>query len=245
MNNRGLAAETAAALGNAHGVHAVTRRIGDVTVTDVTVSEDAHKRVNQAAGRYITLDGEPHYQGMCGLLQRAITQVIPPRGRLFAVGLGNPDVTYDRLGAQVVRALTARKGRRYALCAIETDVAARTGIETARLVRAAARELRPDCVIVFDALSCADPRRIGKTVQITDAGLIPGSGAGNPRTEITANALGMPIAAVGVPTITPLSAITNHPEHATYHVTPHDIDVLVTQWSSLLADAIDLIIGDT
>ncbi len=243
MDNRGLAVETAQTLTDTRGIHAITRRIGEVRITDVRISEEAQNRAGRTAGRYITLEGEAHSQGMSALLQRAMMQVLPPKGKLFAVGLGNPDITHDRLGAQVVRSITPRTGRRYSLCAVETDVAARTGVDSARLVRAAARELGADCVIAFDALSCADPRRIGKTVQVTNAGLIPGSGAGKPRTGLTRNTLGVPVAAVGVPTITALSSLTGSRDDDLFHVTTHDIDVLVKMWSEVLADALDLIIG--
>ncbi len=243
MDNRGLAAEAAQPLAGTRGFHAITRRVGEVKITDITISEEAKARVGRAAGRYITLEGEPHAQGLSALLQRAMTQILPQSGRLLAVGLGNPDITHDRLGAQVVRSLAARTGRRYSLCAVETDVTARTGIDSARLVRAAARELRADCVIAFDALSCTDPRRIGKTVQVTDAGLIPGSGAGRSRLALTRQSLGVPVVAVGVPTITTLSSITADQDDSLFHITTADIDVLVKLWGETLAAAVDLLVG--
>ncbi len=243
MDKRGLAAEAAQSLVGTRGFHAITRRIGEVKITDITISEEAKSRAGRAAGRYITLEGEPHAQGLSALLQRAMAQVLPQTGRLLAVGLGNPDVTYDRLGAQVVRSVAARTGRRFSLCAVETDVTARTGIDSARLVRAAAHELRADCVVAFDALSCADPRRIGKTVQVTDAGLIPGSGAGKSRLALTRRSLGVPVVAVGVPTITALSSITADSDDDLFHITTADIDVLVKLWGETLAAALDLVVG--
>lgn len=239
MDTRGLAAETAQSADNA-GIHARTRRIGEVTITDVAISEEA--RASHPAGRYITLEGEPSAQGLSALIQRALLQILPQSGRLLAVGLGNPDITHDSLGARVVRSVTARSGRRYSLCAVETDVAARTGIDAARLVRAAARELHSDCVIAFDALSCAEPRRIGRTVQITDAGIIPGSGAGNSRLGLTRRTLGIPIAAVGVPTITALSSVTGEPSDKRFHITTADIDALAAAWAEVLGGALDLLV---
>lgn len=243
MDVRGLAIETAQVLNGGRGVNAVSRQIGAVKITDVTISDNAQSRAGRASGRYITLEGEPDAQGLSALLQRGLAQLLPPRGRLFAVGLGNPDITHDSLGAAVVRTLAVRSGRRYSLCAIETDVSARTGIDTARLVKAAARELRTDCIIAIDALSCAAPARIGKTVQLTDAGIIPGSATVKNRLPLTPKSLGIPIAAVGVPTITSLNSVTQAAADSRFHITTPDIDVLVKMWAETIAGAVDGLLG--
>ena len=250
MDNSGLAFEAAQILTNSQGVSAQTRRIGDVKITDVRVNAEAAAKIGKREGRYITLHGEPHAAGMTALLHRAILQLIPPRGRLFAAGLGNPDITPDRLGAAVVRtrAVSGKKGARYSLAAIETDVAARTGVETARLVKAAARELRADCVIAVDALSCCDPRYIGKTVQISSAGIAPGSGAGarhnGDRRELSPELLGRPVASVGVPTVTALSSVTHSPADRDFLITTSDIDTIINMWAEVIGGAIDSVVGE-
>lgn len=235
MDNRGLAMEAAAVRNGEQGVQAISRQIGSVKITDVTISDNAQARAGHVPGRYITLEGNPDAQGLAALLQRGMMQLLPPSGRLFAVGLGNPDITHDSLGAAVVRTLAVRSGRRYSLSAIETDVAARTGIDTARLVKAVAREIRADCIIAIDALSCTAPTRIGKTVQLTDTGIIPGSATERNRLPLTPKALGIPIVAVGVPTITPTD------KH--FHITVPDIDVVVKMWAEIIAGAVDNTLG--
>lgn len=242
MDKHGLAFESARLLTKKDGVKYASRNIGEVKITDVRLSADAAKRVGRREGRYITLHGEPHAEGMTALLRRALLQILPPRGRLFAAGLGNPDITQDSLGAACVRSLTARRGSRYLLAAIETDVAARTGLETARLVKAAARELHADCVIAIDALSCSAPRYIGKTVQVGSAGMIPGSGTGAYAGELSAERLGCPIAAVGVPTITPLSSLTHRISDKDMLISPSDIDILVGMWAEVISGAINSIV---
>lgn len=226
--------------GASNNIRAVTRTIGEVRITDVKIPE--RSGIAKPAGRYITLEGEPHAAGFSGLLSRAIAQVIPPRGKLFAVGLGNPDITQDSLGAAVIRSINARRGRRYTLAAMETDVAVKTGMRTEGLVRAAARELRADCVIVFDALACRDPRSIGKTVQVTDAGIIPASGAGAGGKAISRADLGIPTAAVGVPTMSLLSSISGNAPDKRFHVTVSDIDTLIKMWAEVIAGAIDALV---
>lgn len=242
MDKSGLAVEAAQSVPQSDLIRAVTRSVGGVKITDVRISADPDGRLGKRPGRYITLEGEPHLAGMTALIRRALEQVIPPRGSLFAVGLGNPNITPDSLGAAVVRGLTVRTGKRHRLFAIETDVAAKTGLESARLVKAAAKELRVDCVLAIDALACSDPRNIGKTVQISDAGLIPGSGADLSCGELSRETLGIPVAAIGVPTMSLLSSVTKSKADSDLHVTTADIDVLIKMWAEAAAAALDELI---
>ena len=92
---------------------------------------------------------------------------------------------------------------------------------------------------MIDALACNNPRYIGKTVQITDAGLIPGSSAGSRRGAISRKTLGIPVTAIGVPTVTALSAVTQNPADSSFLVTTADVDVLVKQWSEVISGALD------
>lgn len=243
MDKKGLMIESARILTKKDGAHSITRRVGEVKITDVRLSKTAAKSIGRLAGRYISLHGEPHAAGMSALLCRAVSQLIPPRGRLFVAGLGNPNITQDSLGAACVRTLTARRGARYSLAAVETDVAAKTGLDTARLVRAAARELKADCVIAIDALSCQDPRFIGKTVQISSSGLVPGSGAGGCGSELSEELLGCPIAAVGVPTVTQLSSITRGSSDKKFLVSVPDIDIIIGMWAEVIGGALDLLVS--
>lgn len=239
MDNSGLAFEAAEILSRKDGISVVTRKINDIKITDVKISGNAAARTGKRPGRYITMEGEPFSQGMTALFRRALLQVIPPRGRLFTAGLGNPDITQDSLGAAAVRLLTTRHGGRYSLSAIETDVAVKTGMDTARLVRAAAHELKADCVIAVDSLACHDPRYIGRTVQISDAGIIPGGGAGSARGELSQEHLGIPIAVVGVPTVTALSSVTGNKNDNKLLITTTDIDALVKMWAEVLGGGIN------
>ena len=244
MNRTGLAMETAEMASDKSGVRALSRNVGGVKITDVRVS-DAAQRLGKPAGRYITLEGEPDAQSMTARLKRAIEQVIPRQGRLFAAGLGNPDITQDSLGALSVRSMAARdadKGIRYSLAAIETDIAARTGIDTVRLVRAAANETAADCVIAIDSLACRDPRYIGRTVQISDTGIVPGSGASKSRRELSERTVGIPVAVIGVPTVTELSSVTRNDRDNGCLVTTGDIDITVQLGAETIAAAVNGIV---
>lgn len=242
MNRTGLAMETAEMSSDKTGVKVLSRNVGGVRITDVRVSREA-QMLGKPAGRYITLEGEPDSQSMAALLKRALEQVIPRQGRLFAAGLGNPDITQDSLGALSVRAMAAGVGVRYSLAAIETDIAARTGMETVRLVRAAAGETEADCVIAVDALACRNPRLIGKTVQISDTGIIPGSGASHGRKELSESTVGVPVAVIGVPTVTELSSVTKNEKDSEFLVTTGDIDLTVKLWAETIALAVNALLG--
>lgn len=242
MNLCGLAAETAAFQSEKGGGHIVVREIGGVKITDIRISAQEAHTVGRAAGRYITLEGDPASDAMAGILRRALEQVLPPRGMIFVAGLGNPDITQDSFGALAVRGIAAGKGKRYTLAAVETDIAARTGMPAARLIKAAARELRADCVVAADALACRAPEKIGRTIQISDTGLVPGSGLEAGGTAVCAETVGVRVAAVGVPTMTKLSSITGRRTDRDFMVTTGDIDAVVRLWAETVAAAMNSII---
>ena len=240
MNNRtGLALETAKLCPRGTGVRLKSHSFGGAMVTDVAVDKSAARRIGKPSGRYITIEGEPDCDAVGVLLTKALVQLLPVRGNLLIAGLGNPSVTHDSLGALAVRSIAPKSGGAISVTALETDIAARTGIETARMVRAVADEIGADCIVAIDALACSDISRIGKTVQITDAGIIPGSGASNHRTEISRRTMGIPAIAVGVPTAAELSAITGKSEHKGYLVSAGNVDILTKIWAESIAHAIN------
>ncbi len=242
MNRTGLAAEFARITPNMGGIKTLSRKIGGAHITDVRVSADAQKAIGKPAGRYITIEGGASDNIVAAILKRAVEQLIPARGRILAAGLGNPEITRDALGAFTVRELETRRGARYSLAAIETDVSVKTGIETSRMVRAVAREYRADCVIIIDSLACARPERIGRTVQITDAGIIPGGGASQNRKELSRRTLGIDAVAVGVPTVTELSSVSGKACHDGFLCAPANEDRIVKAWADVIASALNSII---
>ncbi|MGN0649941.1 MAG: GPR endopeptidase [Oscillospiraceae bacterium] len=237
----GLAEETARLCPRDTGARIRTHKFGEATITEVAVDKAASRMLRKPPGRYITIEGEPNCGEVSVLLGKALTQFLPSRGRLLAAGLGNPAVTHDSLGALAVRSIAPKDDGAISVTAFETDIAARTGIETARMVRAVADEIGADCILAIDALACSDIKRIGKTVQITNAGIIPGSGAANRRTEITRRTMGIPVVAVGVPTAAELSAITGKSEDRGYLVLAGDVDILTKIWAESIAEAVNRI----
>lgn len=238
MYRTGLAIEAAESMGNTSGAKVVRRRFGKAQITDVLISKEASARIGKAEGRYITIEGELHEHAVQILLQKALELLLPRKGLVLVAGLGNPDITHDSLGAMAVRLLQSG-GERRSFAAIETDVAANTGIETARMVRAVAREMNAACVMAIDALACRDPLRIGCTVQVSDSGIQPGSGVMAETAALTKEFVGMPVIALGVPMVSQLSGITGNGGHRGYLVSPVDEDILTAHWAEVIAEAVN------
>lgn len=238
MHRTGLAMEAAKSVGALGGTKVVRRRFGVAVITDVRISAGDAARIGKAAGRYITIEGEPTERAVFVLLQKALEQLLPRKGVILAAGLGNPDIMHDSLGARAVGLLACGGGRRR-FAAVETDVAANTGIETAKMVRAISRELSADCVLAIDALACENPARIGRTVQISDTGIQPGSGVMTKSAALTAAYIGAPVIAVGVPMVSELGSLTDNERHSGYLVSAADEDILTEQWAQVIAEAVN------
>lgn len=238
MHRTGLAMEAAKSVGSISGTKVLRRRFGAAVITDVRISAGDAARIGKAAGRYITIEGEPTEHAVAMLLQKALEQLLPRKGIILAAGLGNPDIMHDSLGARVVRGV-ACGGAHRRFVAVETDIAANTGIETAKMVRAVSREIGAECVLAIDALACENPLRIGRTVQVSDTGIQPGSGVTEKSSALTAAYAGAPVIAVGVPMVSELSGLTDDKRHGGYLASAVDEDILTEQWSQIIAQAIN------
>ena len=169
-----------------------------------------------------------------------------PRSALVAA-LGNPDVTPDAVGPlaaqsvlvsrHLVRDPLFRSLCPTALC--RTGVLAMTGMESAFQIRTLCSALHPDCVVVVDALAGSDPGGLCRSVQVSDAGIAPGSGVGNDREAIDRQLLGVPVVSVGVPTVTDASSLVQGSGLDTLFVTPRYIDSSVRQLGRLLGYGIN------
>jgi len=146
----------------------------------------------------------------------------PRKLKILAVGLGNSFVTPDALGPKVISHLEmtrhlnqqygedfCRKRELPVLSGIVPGVMAQTGMETAEILKGVIHETRPDLLIVIDALAARSIRRLGTTIQLTDTGIHPGSGVGNHRHRLTRDSLGVPVLAIGVPTVVGAAAIVH------------------------------------
>ena len=145
-------------------------------------------------------------------------QGLEPGAPALVVGLGNRAITPDNIGPKaadqtmVTRHLVERVPEHFGsfrpVAALAAGVLGTTGMESGELVRAVAETLRPACVIAVDALASRSLRRVCRTIQLADTGITPGSGVGNARAALNAETLGVPVIAVGVPTVVDAATLT-------------------------------------
>ena len=191
-------------------------------------TKEAADSLEKPCGRYLTIEcgridrlGADDRRALSHLLAgelrgtvKKLTQkAIDANFSVFVAGLGNADLTPDSIGPQTIKRLTAtRHLRQYekelyqavgcsSLSALAPGVLGQTGIETSELLRGAVNVTHPDVIIVIDALTARNCDRLCATIQLSDVGIEPGSGVGNHRRAITYKTMGVPVIALGVPTV--------------------------------------------
>ena len=237
-------------------------------ITEIIISDDeSGKPLGKGKGTYITLETEilsrfsDNYEQMAGELAQELRNLLPETGSILVAGLGNKNITPDALGVRATEKILATRHLQKELAQEDEEflknlrsvsvvaggVLGQTGIESAELLKAVVKLIQPEAMIVIDALACSALERLGTTIQISDTGIAPGSGVANHRMAINAENFGIPIIAIGVPTVI---GIRNIAEDYTGEVlaeklpdmmvTPRDIDRLIIQASHLLACGINM-----
>lgn len=237
-------------------------------ITEVIVeSNESGRVIGKPKGRYITLESSelsrfsPKYQQMIEEFSEEISELIPDKGNILVVGLGNRAITPDSLGPRVASKVLATRHLQTELnenddeflhtlrpvSVLASGVLGETGIETAEIISAVCEKIKPTAVIAVDALACADPERLGTTIQMCDSGISPGSGVANHRRELSLKTLGVPVIAVGIPTVVDLHTIAESisgqsidKQSPNMMVTPRDIDRLIEHSASIIAFGINL-----
>ena len=225
------------------------------------VNAEGEQALGKPRGTYITaeLDAldrhEPgSFSSAARTLGRALRELLGPCRQALVVGLGNREITPDAIGPEAVRNLivTRHLGSELpealtgltSVAACQPGVLGQTGIESLALVKSAMQTAQPDVVIVIDALAAAEPGRLFRTVQLTDTGIVPGSGVGNSRQEFSRRTLGVPVVAVGVPTVMDAAgalqpALTRDMPQGLL-VTLRDVDARVREMGRLVGYGCDL-----
>lgn len=196
----------------------------DIKITRVKVlNENGENAIGKKVGNYITIDinnlkiaGEEQIQKASEALTKELKELlkkhIEEQEPLLVVGLGNLYVTPDALGPKVVQDIdVTRHILQYMpealdkntrpVSAISPGVLGTTGIETLEILKGIVDNIKPKLLIIIDALASRSIERISSTVQIADTGIIPGAGVGNTRKELSIETLGIPVVAIGIPTV--------------------------------------------
>ena len=239
------------------GVQAREEELGGFPVTEVQILDRrGEERLGKPAGRYLTLELpkarlSEDFSDAVSVLARLIRRCLPADvENVLLVALGNPDITPDAIGPLCAgHLLVTRHLKQHGvpgaedLCSTSLcrpGVLGSSGIESAAQIRALCELLRPDLVIAVDALAGSDLDLLCRTVQICDSGIAPGSGVGNARDAIDRESLGLPVVAIGVPTVIDASALSDEPGLAGMFVTPRSIDAQVRACGKLIGYGIDL-----
>lgn len=176
-----------------------------VTTVEI-INEKGAQVMGKPVGTYITLESDFYnYEESClEQLASYIRRLLPETDRPYlTVGLGNRDMTADSLGPIAVEHLqiNAHLSEVGGMSGIAPGVMAQTGMETAQIIKGIVEETNPGAVIVVDALAARSTSRLGRTIQLSDTGIHPGSGVGNHRMGMNEETLGIPVIAIGVPTV--------------------------------------------
>ncbi len=204
------------------GVKTQTEQLGEATVTRVEIqNENGAEKLGKPKGKYITLEmasinfqDTSEYETCCNLLKQELSRLHPldQTKPVLVVGLGNRFITADALGPKAVdRILVTRHMHAHleemfgdalsSVCAVAPGVLGITGVETAEIVEGVCARVKPGLILVIDALAARDIDRLNTTVQLSDAGIAPGSGVGNTRVAFNQERFGVPVIAIGVPTV--------------------------------------------
>ena len=258
-----------------------------IHITRVRIeTKNGAKIMGKPIGTYITLEApamaeqdEGYHREVSEELARQLKSVMPGAGEeqsVLIVGLGNRDVTADALGPHVADNLFVNrhvvmefgkaaynKERMHMISCIVPGVMAKTGMESAEIIHGVVKETKPDFLIAVDALAARSTRRLNRTIQVTTSGIYPGSGVGNHRNALTQETLGVPVLAIGVPTVVDAATIVgdalerlekengvqmimtrDHPQALSelnnMYVTSKDIDETVKRLSFTISEGINI-----
>ena len=223
-----------------------TKEIGSIKVTNVTLSEEKAKSISKKQGTYITIEfpditDYENSQKIKTIITKELKKLlkainINDQSTCLIIGLGNEKSTPDAVGPlsiskvlvtnhlYIYNELEEGFRRTYA---ISPGVMGETGIETSDLIKGIVDKVKPDFIIIIDALASSSIERVNKTIQMTDAGINPGSGVGNKRKEISKDTLNLPVIAIGVPTVVDAASIVNDTinyMYKNYAYTKHNIN---------------------
>lgn len=211
------------------GVEAETEDFGfGLTVTRVRVVDEKGKEaLGKEKGTYITLElskegqgSQEEYEEACRVCAKELKRLVADKntGTALVVGLGNRHITADSVGPKSVESVLITRHlleympdeidkRLRSVCAVAPGVLGLTGVETGEIVKGLCEKVKPSLVIAIDALCSRRIERVNNTIQLTDTGITPGAGIGNRRMGLDEETLGVPVVAMGVPTVVDAATI--------------------------------------
>lgn len=249
------------------GVESEESDQGGVKFTKIRViNEKGSEALGKPIGTYITAEIPELMKNpvtdddMIEAVAAQLRSLLPNEGSILAVGLGNTRITPDAVGPKSVSMVLATRhigkelsdeiglGELRSVAGFVPGVLGRTGLEAAESVKGLVGAVSPSAIIVVDALAARKLSRLGTTIQISDIGIIPGSGVGNARKEITERSVGVPVISVGIPTVVDIGTLVADltgsnseipSESRDMIITPREIDIVIERASELIGMSIN------
>ena len=265
-----------------NGVECNKEIIDDIIITRVKITnEEGERALQRKKGNYITIDTkkidnikEEKSEQIINLFSNELRKIIDKHAKkndeILIVGLGNLYSTPDSLGAKVVENTEITRHIKIYLpnaidknirsvSAITPGVLGTTGIETVEIVKGIVSNIKPQLILAIDSLCSKNIERINKSIQISDTGIVPGGGVGNRQEELSKETLGIPVIAIGIPTVLDAATIVidtlnvcniNIEENEivnkmklnnfNFIVTPKEIDSLIDSMSNIVSEGINI-----
>ena len=229
----------------------------NITTVEV-INENGAESLGKPVGKYVVLDVNSFVNdtdildGRLDEFSAVLKSVMPQSATsVLVVGLGNKKITADSLGPSTSSFILATRHiadnlesniglpALFPVSCVNTGVLGDTGIETVEIIKGIVNQTKPSCVIAVDALAASSADRLGTTIQFSDSGISPGSGVGNHRHEISKATVGVPVIAVGIPTVVSTGIISGNGSDDVF-VTPREIDRICQQGANLIGMGINV-----
>ncbi len=244
--------------GEIPGVRCSTERVHGLEVFNIDIfNREGETKIGKPQGQYYTLQlprwyerGSENFSDAVTALAELVRRCLPQEcENVFVAALGNPDITPDALGSLaassilVTRHLKQNEPEHFpqfcSLSLCRPGVLGTSGIESAAQIKILCTEIQPQLVVAIDALAGSEADTLCRSVQVSNAGISPGSGVGNDREELSMAALGVPVLSIGIPTVIDAGFLGEGALRGMF-VTPRDIDSLVRHGARLIAYALNL-----
>lgn len=271
------------------GIECNTSRCGALKVEEVRIlNAEGEALSGKPKGRYLTvgtgkiwLDDRENFKekvlSFCSVLKPWLKDYGTRKSSILVAGLGNEAITADAIGPQTIKNLLVTRHIRTEkpylfenlgladVCAISPGVLGQTGIESADIIQSVTKKIKPDLIVVIDALASRELSRLVNTVQLSDSGIRPGSGIGNSRPGLIPEEMGVPILSIGVPTVVDAATLAadaigtfsekgadasairkRWEEHElNFFVTPKETDQIIRVMASFIAYALNLVLNQS
>ncbi|MCH5297411.1 MAG: GPR endopeptidase [Ruminococcus sp.] len=258
---------------NISGVEFKSYKENNLSISRLRIkNQKAKLSLGKEIGTYITIELPSLTDNFSETDKRLITigeeirRLLPVNGLVLVVGLGNTEITPDSLGPKASSRVLATRhisgeiarstglDRLRPVAVIQSGVTGQTGIETGEYILSIVKRIKPTAVVAIDALASRRLERLGCTLQISDTGISPGAGVGNHRTKINAETIGVPVIAIGVPTVVDVKTLASDlldneytkqtqklvsPNNRDMIVIPREIDLLTERAARLIGFALN------